>query len=121
MQVKHPTERQEQECVIDWINKAQPWLRNYIIKIHNEGRYSKYVGAKLNAQGRLTGAADIFIAWPTNKYYGAWIEMKSMIGKPTKLQLEFLERMSEVGYFAACCQGADNAIATITAYLANKL
>ena len=121
MSKNHPTERQEQECVIDWIDKAQPWLRNHTIKIHNESKCSQFIGAKLNAQGRLAGASDLFIALPTMKYFGLFLEMKSMTGKPTKLQLEFLERMNKIGYFAVCCHGADNAIATITAYLANKL
>jgi hypothetical protein len=121
MQVKNPSERQEQECVIDWITKVHPWLRNHTIKIHNEGKCSEFVGKKLNAQGRLAGASDLFIAYPTNNYYGLFIEMKSLTGKPTKIQLEFLKRMAKVGYFTCCCPGADNAIATIKAYLANKL
>ena len=121
MQVNHPTERQEQETVVSFINAQYPFLRNHTIKIHNEGKCSEFVGKKLNAQGRLAGASDLFIAWPTKKYYGLFIEMKSKKGKPTKVQLEFLERMSNSGYFACCCCGADNAIATITAYLENKL
>ena len=121
MQRTNPSERQEQEVVIQWMKLQHPWLVNHTIYIMNEKRCSVYVGSKLNAQGRLPGASDLFIAWPTNKYYGAFIEMKSLTGKPTKIQLEFLQRMAKVGYFTCCCQGADNAIATITAYLGNKL
>jgi hypothetical protein len=115
------SERQEQEVVIKWIEMQYPFLRNHTIYIMNEKKCSKFVGQKLNKQGRLPGASDLFIAYPTNKYYGLFIEMKSEIGKPTKVQLEFLDRMAKVGYFTCCCPGADNAIATIKAYLENKL
>ena len=115
------SERQEQALVIEWMSLQHPWLVNHTIYIINERKCSAFVGKKLNAQGRLSGASDLFIAWPTKKYYGCFIEMKSLTGKPTKIQLEFLERMANVGYFTCCCPGADNAIATITAYLSNKL
>lgn len=115
------SERQEQEVVIKWIEMQYPFLRNHTIYIMNEKKCSKFVGQKLNKQGRLPGASDLFIAYPTNKYYGLFIEMKSAIGKPTKVQLEFLDRMAKVGYFTCCCLGANNAITTIKAYLENKL
>lgn len=121
MSKNHPTERQEQECVIDWICKVQPSLRNHTIKIHNEGKCSEFVGAKLNAQGRLTGASDLFFAWPTSSYYGLFIEMKSMTGKPTQAQLVFIDRMNRVGYYACVANGADAAINIIKDYLVNKL
>jgi hypothetical protein len=118
---KNPSEHQEQAAVIQWMKLQHPWLVNHTIYIMNEKRCSAYVGSQLNKQGRLPGASDLFIANPNFKYHGLFIEMKSLTGKPTKIQLEFLERMSKFGYFACCCCGADNAIATITAYLNNKL
>ena len=118
--IKHASERQEQAAVIQWMKLQHPWLVNHTIYIMNEKKCSAYVGSKLNAQGRLPGASDLFIAWPTKSYYGLFIEMKSLIGKATKIQLDFLKRMENVGYFSCCCIGSDNAIATIAAYLANK-
>lgn len=115
------SERQEQEIVIKWIELQYPFLRNHTIYIMNEKKCSKFVGQKLNKQGRLPGASDLFIAYPTNQYYGLFIEMKSMIGKCTQKQMEFLERMVLVGYYACNCNGADEAIETIKAYLENKL
>lgn len=121
MKAKLPTERQEQECVIDWICKVQPWLRNHTIFIMNEKKCSKFVGDKLNKQGRLVGCSDLFFAWPTSSYCGLFIEMKSIIGKPTPAQLVFIDRMNRVGYYACVARGADEAIAVITDYLGNKL
>lgn len=113
------TERQEQEVVVDWISKQYPWLIDYTIYIMNEKKCSVYVGKKLNKQGRLPGASDLFIAWPTKLYYGLFIEMKSKDGKLSKKQSEFLSRMSNVGYYAIACWGADQAIDVIKKYLKN--
>jgi len=115
------SERQEQEVVIKRIEMQYPFLRNHTIYIMNEKKCSKFVGQKLNKQGRLPGASDLFIAYPTNNYYGLFIEMKSLVGKLSKVQSEFLFRMNEIGYCARACYGADEAIATIKSYLENKL
>ena len=115
------SERQEQEIVIKWISMQHPWLLNHTIYIVNEKKCSAFVGAKLNKQGRLAGASDLFIAWPTINYCGLFIEMKSLTGYATKIQKEFIMRMVEVGYYGCVCRGADEAIETIKAYFDNRL
>lgn len=115
------TERQEQELVIDWIDKQHPWLRNHTIYIINEKKCSVYAGKKLNKQGRLPGASDLFFAWPTNLYCGLFIEMKAQNGKLSKVQSEFLSRMNSIGYYACACYGFDQAIDVINKYLSNHL
>lgn len=111
------SERQEQAIVIDWISKQHAWLRNHTIYIMNEKKCSRFVGQRLNSQGRLPGASDLFIAYPTKTFCGLFIEMKSLKGKPTKIQLEFIERMNHVGYCAQVCYGANDAIELINGYL----
>lgn len=110
-------EREEQAVVIEWISLQHPWLLDHTIKISNETKCSVYVGRKLNEQGRLPGASDLFFAWPTKLYYGLFIEMKAMDGKLSKKQSEFLSRMNSVGYYAIACWGADQAIDVIKKYL----
>lgn len=115
------SERQEQEVVIEWIEKQHPWLRKHTIYIMNEKKCSVYAGKKLNKQGRLPGASDLFFAWPTSLYFGLFIEMKSLTGKLSKVQSEFLCRMNQIGYYAVACYGADQAIEVIKKYLSNGL
>ncbi len=115
------SERQEQEIVIDWISKAIPWFLDYTICIRNEIKCSKFVGRRLNAQGRLKGCADLFFAYPKLPFTGLFIEMKSLTGRLTKEQAEFLERMNHVGYYATKANGAIEAIEIIKAYLSDRL
>lgn len=114
------TERQEQEVVIEFVEKQYPWLRKHTIYIMNEKKCSVFAGKKLNKQGRLPGASDLFFAWPTNLYFGLFIEMKTSSGKLSKVQSEFLFRMNQTGYCARACYGADQAIDLIKEYLSNR-
>lgn len=108
----------EQMAVIEWICKQHPWLREYTMAIPNERKTSKLWGYVLKLLGLLPGASDLFIAWPTLKYSGFFLEMKTKKGRPTKLQLDFLYRMKKVGYQGAVAYGADEAISMIKEYLA---
>ena len=119
--IKHPTERQEQETLIQWIGLQHSWLLDYTMCIRNEVKCSAAIGKKLNAQGRLKGAADLWISWPTTKHYGLYIEMKTLVGKLTKEQKEFLARMNKAGYLALKANGANEAIRIVKDYLANSI
>lgn len=111
------SERQEQEVVIEWIGLQHPWLLEHTIYIMNEKKCSAFVGKKLNKQGRLPGASDLFIALPTSIYHGLFIEMKALDGKLSVKQSEFLARMNSLGYYAIACYGAEQAISVIRNYL----
>ena len=115
------TEAQEQETLIAWIRVQRPWLLDYTIYIMNERKTSVHYGSRLNRMGRLKGASDLFILWPTSKYFGLFIEMKSRKGKPTKAQIDFIERVNKIGYYGRVCYGAEEAIALVTLYLLNEL
>lgn len=112
----HP-ESLEQIAVCDWIRNQHPWLIEHTIYICNDGKRSKLAGYIMKLMGLLPGATDLFIARPTSKFYGLFIEMKTKKGKPTKTQLDFIARMNTVGYYATVCYGADEAIAVIREYL----
>lgn len=80
--------------------------------------------------GLHKGASDLFIAWPTSRYYGLWLEIKpdkwkGAQGKKMKLhlddQLNFISRMNLVGYFAKLVVGVDEAMETINGYVKGTL
>lgn len=112
-------EWQEQEALLEWLSYQYQHLLNYTIKIQNEGKYSFYVGRRLNAQGRLKGASDLFIAYPNKKYHGLFIEMKTKNGKLSESQRQFIDRMNAIGYKATVCYGFDEAIKEINQYMAD--
>lgn len=115
------SERQEQLTVMDWMRLQNPWLVNHTIYIMNERRASLHAGKLMNRMGRLAGASDLFIAYPTSKYYGLFLELKTKTGRASPKQLEFIERMNKIGFYAVVAHGADEAIDIIKRYLINEI
>jgi hypothetical protein len=112
-------ESDEQIAAMDWLRAQHPWLVPYTMHIPNERKASYYAGYILKRMGVLKGASDLFIAWPCGIHHGLFIEIKSKKGRPTPEQLEFIDRMNAVGYFATLAYGADEVINTIKEYLQN--
>lgn len=83
------------------------------IHIANERKTSPQQGALLKRMGVVAGCADIFIPRARSPYHGMFIELKTLKGKPSLSQLEFLTRMNKEGYFSLVCYGAEEAIETI--------
>jgi len=119
-------EQKTQLAIIEWLKKQHPEVSQYVVKIDNEGKRS--VGGHMLAlrMGLHKGASDLFIAWPTDKYHGLWLEIKSDVwrgaqGKKAKLhyetQLNFIEKMKAVGFYGEIGAGVDQCIKIISDYL----
>ena len=113
---KH-SESNEQIAAMDWMRLQHPWLVEYTLHIGNERKSSYYAGYIMKRMGVLAGASDLLIAYPVGKYHGAFIEIKSLVGKPSELQLAFLDRMQRAGYYTNLCYGAEEVINAINEYL----
>lgn len=113
---KH-SESNEQIAAMDWLRVQHPKIVPYTMHIGNERKSSYYAGYIMKRMGVLPGASDLLIAYPVGPYHGAFIEIKSKVGKPSDLQLAFLNRMQRVGYYTALAYGADEVINAITEYL----
>src|SRR5579859_72757 len=70
-----PTESQEQRSLVKWMS-YHPIIRNYFLKIDNEGKRTPLQGHNAKLMGLLPGAADIFVFMPTLKYHGLFLEVK---------------------------------------------
>jgi len=99
-------------------------VRRRVIKIHNEGARTAASANLLIALGLHPGASDLFIAWPTRKYAGLWLEVKRERWKPVascrehfQRQLEFGQLMIDSGYAFDVAVGIDQFIAKVTSYL----
>jgi len=110
-------ESEHQKLIWKWA-KQHPICCDFLFSIPNGGtRHIKEI-ANLKAQGLRPGVSDMFLAFPTSKYCGLWIELK----KDRKCyltpdQIGWLERMIQVGYEGKVAYGHEDAISFIEEYL----
>lgn len=86
--------------------------------IPNGGGRSKAEGGRLKAEGVTAGVSDVFVAYPVGQWHGLYIEMKSLTGRPSREQKDWIRDSTELGYFAVCARGADEAWEVWQAYVA---
>lgn len=75
---------------------------------------------KAKRAGALKSLPDLFL--PVRKggyggYSGLYIELKASGGKPTKQQIEMLEKLELQGFRTMWCEGAKEAIYNIVTYM----
>lgn len=74
---------------------------------------------RLEEQGAVKGAADLFLSIPSGDYAGLYIEMKTVQGKQSEDQKQFEKAVIEQGYGYCVPKGAKAAINCIISYLEN--
>ena len=120
-------EDDEQKNLMQWARVARfrgILVADYLIAIPNGGKRNVKEAGRLKAQGVKAGVSDLFLALPANGFCGLWVELKaprtatSKAGKPSQAQLDWLDRMAQVGYAAQLCYGWEAAKQTIQEYLA---
>ncbi len=114
---KRHSESNEQIAAMDWLRLQHPKIAEHTLHIGNERKATYYAGYIMKRMGVLKGASDLFMAWPSGGYHGLFIEVKSLVGKPTPEQRAFIQRMVDVGYYACICYGADEVISTMKCYI----
>ena len=103
--------------IVNWFNYQFPELSEDLHHFANERTCSVQQGRILKRMGVKRGVSDFFLAIPKNKSAGLWIELKIGKNKPTKEQIEFLERKMNRGYHAAVVWGFEAAKDVIVSYL----
>lgn len=103
--------------IVNWFNYQFPELAPDFHHFANERRCSVQQGRLLKRMGVKKGVADFFLAFPMNHKGGLWIELKVGKNKPSKEQLEFLERKVARGYEAHVTWGFEGAKELISSYL----
>jgi len=91
-----------------------------IFAIPNGGSRHKLEAINLKRQGVKAGVPDLFLPIASSGKHGLFLEMKVKPNKPTKMQLEWQERLNSIGYLAVVCYGADEAIKVIDDYLGGR-
>lgn len=125
------SEALEQSKVVEWCKttayKTHGTINagtGLVLHIPNGGWRSKSEAARLKAMGVRAGVSDLFLPIPSSGKHGLWIEMKAIAGPESGRggvissgQGEWLDLMTENGYAAHCCHGADEAINAIKEYM----
>lgn len=93
-----------------------PNIAKYVLHIPNESKRTPAYGGLLRAMGMRKGVSDLFIALPRKTHHGAWIELKTTHGKPSKEQLSFLQDMARENYFCEITYGLDEALEVVKWY-----
>lgn len=115
-------EHRIQAALFKWAKCASakhPGLK-LMFAIPNGGARDAITGAMLKREGVKPGVPDIFLPLPVGNYHGLFIELKTAKGSPSPEQREWLMRLSNRGYAAVLCRGFDEAIDTISRYVAGQ-
>jgi hypothetical protein len=107
-----PTENQEQRALVKWLI-YHPIVRDFFCKNNNEGKRTDAQGNNLKLMGLRPGVSDLLIYWPTNTYFGLWLEVKrnkkySKSERSTDTwiaQEKFIETVKSVGFAGEFCYG----------------
>lgn len=114
------SEHLEQVTLVNWFDLQHPKLKGRLFAIPNGGHRHAAVAAKLKREGVRRGVPDLFLPVATATYAGLFIELKTLKGRPTKEQKEWLEFLNEQGYKAEICYGWEAAKNTISSYLSSS-
>ena len=115
-----PSEHQHQVAVIDWWGSYAPSKGldvRLLWAMPNAAKRSYALANHMKSEGLRPGVPDLFLALPTVVFHGMFIEMKSAKGKPTTDQAGYLSVLRKQDYNCVVCQGADEAIVAVKAYL----
>ncbi len=118
------TENQEQKALVKWLG-YHPVLKNFYLKLNNEGKRTEQQGFNLKLMGLRPGASDMLIFYPTKTYHGLFLELKrNKKYTPSErrtntwvAQEEFQKTVKSVGYHADICYGWEEGTKIIDAYL----
>ena len=76
---------------------------------------------KMVRTGYVKGFPDLFIYEARNGYHGLALELKTIKGRATKEQKQWIEDLKERNYYAVICKGLPEALAVIDNYLNYQL
>lgn len=76
--------------------------------------------AKRKSMGVKSGVPDVMIFNTNSKYNGLAIELKAGYNKPSESQLEWLDKLTSLGWFAIWSNSLDEVLETIDNYIKIK-
>jgi hypothetical protein len=119
----HPTEHEEAVLFADWCETEaliDPRLSR-IFAIPNGGHRHIAVAQKLKAEGVKKGVPDYFLPVAASGYHGLFIELKTLTGKASKDQKQWIAALNQERYLAVVAKSGNAAIAVVQKYLGETL
>ena len=113
------SEAEEQMAVVKWAELMSHKHRclKWLYHTPNGGSRNIAEAANLKRMGVKAGVPDLCLPYPSGKYHGLYIEMKTDNGRLSAAQREYLSWLNMAGYYAVCCHGAEEAIEVIWGYV----
>ena len=108
-----------QHSVMEYLKVQYP--NSLAIHVPNEGKRSPFAQFKFKYLGGMQGIPDVIVFKQTASYAGLAIELKVKPNKPTKNQTEFLDQLSDSGWFATWVNSFEAAKEVIDQYFQNDL
>ena len=117
-------EHAEQVTLMQWwqlVHKQFGIPEQLLFAIPNGGLRNIIVAKRLKAEGVRSGVPDIFLAYPSRRRCGLFIEMKKVKGgRVSGNQKSLMEDLNKSGYLAVVCHGWTEAKAAIERYLRDR-
>ena len=110
-------EHKEQTTLMRWLKLQHPAAYALTFAVPNGANTSPRQGARMKAEGLKKGVPDLMMLYPRHGFHGLCLEYKTLKGRPSKEQLEWLTALGDQGYRAVLCKGLDAAMAEINDYL----
>jgi hypothetical protein len=108
-------EYQLQKAVIKWINLKYPKL---LYCASAGGVRTSFSQAKrMKATGYVRGFPDLFIYEPKGNFHGLAIEIKTLKGRVSKFQLDWINKLHEKGYLSSVGRGFNQVTEIIEHYM----
>ncbi len=118
-----PTEYQECKTFWDYA-LYHPLMRDYLIKLTNEGKREAWYGRSLLNIGMRPGIPDYFYPLPNGRWGGLWLEMKRSDGQKARKNLQqeqWIEKLLAIKHYACYAYGAEHAMEIWKQYVNNEI
>lgn len=115
-----PTEDQEQAALFAWAARAACTMPELELLYANPNGGFRHIAtaARLKQTGVKAGVPDICLPVARGPYHGLYIELKrAKGGRVSEAQHEWIEMLIGQNYCAMVCEGGENAMEVIKAYL----
>lgn len=112
----HP-ESDLQIAAVRWFRYQYAKYAKLLFSIPNGAHTSEFQRQILTAQGMLSGASDLMLAYPSGYYHSLFIEMKHGKNKQADEQKAFQKAVEEAGFKYVVCYTLDEFMTAINEYL----
>lgn len=104
------------QCV-NWFRLTHKQYEKLLFAIPNGGKRNIFIAKKLKKEGVVSGVPDLFLAVPSNGYFGMFIEMKYGQNTTTENQKKMIDLLETQNYKVVVCKSFHEFQTAIHGYL----